>query len=194
MDRSEGPNIAVGALLLGVTTVIVAVVVSRHIAEIAAVVCFIAGAYLIASVYTGWPSLLTAQARVFRPRLTNARAEVRQGSQNVYILLVRVDNTGRDNLVDADVNLVVPEIVESMWRCDRNGNNLPIGEAGQLHIEDERFWAGNETFSGRMTKLMFFKTYIPGADDFSARLKIIAPALDDPLETEVSFVFPAEGS
>jgi hypothetical protein len=184
MDRSEGTTLAVGALLVGVGAVILGLLAPTAAAVVGAI-CGVAGIYMVASVYTGWPTFRTATDRVFQPKLSEARAEYRRHINDDVVFLIRVENSGRDNLNNALVNVVVPDFVRSLKRSTADGDVGREEHRGVFSIEDERFWSGDVSFSGRMTTFIFFRASLPSLRDFAVRFKVFSPELDELFEAHL---------
>jgi len=182
MERSEGANLAVGALLIGIGAVILGLLAPVAAAVVAGVCAFV-GAYLIVGgVYLGWPSFTTAAERVFRPRLVNASSRLVQTDRGIVFELAAL-NEGRDDLIDANLNVVVPTFVTKLDRCSAHGQvGLPEHKGAFFPGRQEGFWHGTVTFPGRMTRIVYFRAEMEPVRDFWVRWKVIAPVLNPTLE------------
>ncbi len=187
MDRSEGINVAVGALLVGVAAVILGLLAPTAAAVVGAV-SFVCGAYLIVAVYAGWPTLTTAAQRVYKPRLVDAEASVRGFPPDGSVVFqIGAVNTGRGNLDDAYLNVVVPSFITRMERCTQDGECGRDEHKGAFSFGAERYWNGNLSFPGRMSRVVFFRVWGKPHEplrDFIVRFKVFSPLLDEPLEQE----------
>jgi hypothetical protein len=144
------------------------------------VVCLALGIYMIVGgVYLGWWTPATALERAFQPNLSHADAWVTRVEGDDVIFRIGVVNTGRDNLDDAIVTVSVPDFVSAMQRCSADGVTGLDEHRGSFWREGERFWNGNVSFPGRITRLIFFRVALDEVRNFSVRLQIYAPALND---------------
>ena len=140
MHRSDGTNLAVGALLVGISAVILGLL-SPLAAGIVAAICGVAGLYMIVGgVYVGLPTPATVVERAFRPRLTDAEAEVTQILRDGLVFQISVVNRGRDDVRDGLVNVTVPEDVQELKRSTTAGEVNNPEHKGSFWDQPEKFW------------------------------------------------------
>ncbi len=191
MDRSEGVNVAVGAVLVGFGAVILGLI-APEAAYVASALCIAAGGYLVIGVYMGWPLPTTAAERAFRPNLTVELTGLRDSGDDFVVFHVAIKNHGRGDANDAFVNVVVPDFVTEMARCTAEGETGLEEHKGAFSREAEQFWNGNVSFPGRRTRFVFFRVTLPDQRGFPVRLNVTSPELNTPLEHR--FELPAPGS
>ncbi len=192
MHRSEGINVALAAILLGIGAVILGLLAPTA-AVIVGAVCAAAGLYLLGGVYVGWWLPTTAVARAFQARLVVVEAHVRKVTLAYFVVHLNVKNEGREDVADALVNFVVPDFVEEVKRCTPEGDvNVPEHK-GAFWREDERFWNGNVSFPGGENRLIFFRVVPCRSGDFRARLTVASPALERRFEHSVNFTLGEAG-
>lgn len=190
MDRSQGVTVAVASLLIGIGAVLVGLLSPTASIAIAAV-CFATGVYLlVGGVYLGKWTPTTYLDRAFRPHLVEVEAWVARVHHNAVIFRIKLRNAGRDDLNGAYVIVIVPEFITEMARTNAEGEGGHPELLGGFWREDERFWNGNVSFPGRLHKLMHFRVEMSPVRDFSAELRISAPALDTPLEVPLNLTLP----
>jgi hypothetical protein len=192
MHRSEGTNIAVGALLIGIGAVILGLLAPVAAAVVAAVSA-LAGGYLILGVYRGWPLPTTATERLFRPSLTSAAAHVISVHGHKVVFQIGIENAGRGDVPNGLLNVVVPEFVSELHRCTESGrigqpeHKGAVSHTSEALLPDEPethsiYWNGNVSYPGRMSRIIYFRATISPIRDFPLRLKVIAPDLDEPFD------------
>jgi hypothetical protein len=138
MRRSDGTNLAIGGILVGISAVMLGLL-SPAAAVAVAGVCGILGLYVIVGgVYLGWWTPATAVERALQPNLRDAEAEVFLVQDKHVFFQIGVYNSGRDNLDGAHLNVIVPEFVSEMHRCTVEG------KLAEKNIK-ERFGAGQGT-------------------------------------------------
>jgi hypothetical protein len=183
MHRSDGINVAVGGLLVGISAVILGLL-SPTAAAIVAIACAATGIYMIVGgVYLGLPTPTTAVERALAPRLRSIGARVTRIVAGDPVFSIRIQNTGRDDLNDALINLTVPDDFHSLKRCTASGEVNRPEHRGSFWDEDgQKFWNGTVAFPGRSLSVFYFRATLPTVHDFSVTFKVHSPALDEPPE------------
>jgi hypothetical protein len=193
MDRSEGINVAVGALLVGIGVVILGLL-APEAATVVAAACTVAGLYLIVGgAYFGLPSLRTATDRAFSPKLEGAKAEIDRVEGNNAIVRIEVANTGRDDLNGAVVIVSVPSFVSRLDRCNYQGEVGLPQHKGEFYKDNEAsFWNGNVSFPGRLPRVVFFRVTLSTLRAFEVEFKVSSPGLHDAVVSTFQLTPPVE--
>ena len=156
------------------------------------------GVYLLAAVWFGWPTWTTAIERAFQPQLVDTTAVAhRLVHPNFVVVKIGTYNAGRGNVEDALVNVLVPDFITDIQRCDERGG---IGHPLHMTIPGTHtseglipyqpsvgsiYWDGRVSFPGRIALIAYFLLAMPGMrHDFPLRLKITAPELQEPVEQD----------
>jgi hypothetical protein len=153
------------------------------------------GAYYLGAVWFGWPTWSTAIERALQPRLVNTTAEAHLLVHPDYVVVkIGSVNAGRGNIDGAMLNVLVPEFITEMERCDeRGGTGHRDHMGGTSHTPEALipyqpnlgsiYWNGNLSYPGRFARIAFFRLRMPGLPhDFPLRLKVSAPELDEPVD------------
>ena len=210
VHHSEGIHVAVGGTFFGIgwggiLTLLIAAAVSPtappasglihlwwYFPAVGISVFFvIVGAWFIGGVY--WPILKlprTALAREMVPKIGIAQiAMLRTAGARVWFR-VGFHNSGRGDLTDATVNIVVPDL-GSFWQCDLNGNDYaPSQPTSESICTDSSgkpipsaYWIGRSmTFPGRTAYPIDFRMeMVPALTSFPVLVRLTAADLDEPL-------------
>jgi hypothetical protein len=211
MDRSEGANVTVGAVLAGFGGVIIGLL--SHAAAIGiGAACVVAGLYLIAAVYRGWPRPTTATDRAFSPNLRIHEVKVLSVEGGDVFIEVPIANLGRGNVPRAVVNVLIANPVSHVYRCSRDGaRHQEPGSSDEapgslwsrppeslwLRGHDpvpSTIWGGYLNFEGPGTRVMYLCVGLGSERDFSLLIWMTAPELD-PKRAAIQFeVTPRVGA
>jgi hypothetical protein len=160
-----------------------------------AILVALIGVYFLVAVWSGLPTGATGIERAFQPRLVDTTAEAHVLVPPNYIVVkIGLRNAGRGN-VDALVNVLVPDFISQIDRCDeRGGIGYPLHMGGAAAHSSEAliryqpnlgsiYWNGTIDFPGRIARIIYFRLEMPGMrHDFPLLLKITAPELDEQVE------------
>jgi hypothetical protein len=156
------------------------------------------GVYFLIAVWLGLPTWTTAIERTFQARLVDTNAEGHRLVPHNYIVVkIGTRNAGRGNVDKANVNVVVPDFITYIERCDeRGGQGNPRYAGGGTDRTSEAlipyqpdlgsiYWNNTVSFPGRVAWVAYFLLDLPGTrHDFPLRLKITAPELEEPFEQD----------
>jgi hypothetical protein len=160
------------------------------------------GVYFLIAVWVGLPTWLptwtTAMEREFQPRLVDTSAEGHRLVPPEYIVVkIGTRNAGRGNVDKANVNVLVPDFITYIERCDeRGGTDNPRYSGGGTDQTSEAliryqpdvgsiYWNNTVSFPGRVAWVAYFLLRLPGTrHDFPLRLKITAPELEEESEQD----------
>jgi hypothetical protein len=147
-----------------------------------AIVVALVGVYFLFAVWSGFQTGSTAIERAFQPRLVDTTAEAHLLVPPDYVAVkIGTINAGRGNVDEALVNVLVPEFITLIDRCDELGGR---GHMGSFSHTTEAlipyqpnlgsiYWNGNVSFPGPHSP-----NYILPAQDAGDAARLPAPAQD----------------
>jgi len=162
------------------------------------------GIYILAALYLPLPLPPTRGERIASPRLQPRDAHVVEAKGSQVIFGLGFYNSGADELENAVVNVVVPDFVSQLERCNERGAALAEGTWSytpeSIAIDDQDrplpsvYWNGRVTFPGQVSRLIFFRATLSPLQDIPVKLLIMGAGLQKPLAARVTLSVRREAS
>lgn len=206
MERSDATHVSVGVALVGIGSVMVAILIPLAVAAkqhpwgttwfliplaIAALLGLL-GIYMVVAVYTGWRLPKTASERQSAADLRVQEVQIVQRVGAFLVFRVGFRNYGRGDVSNATVNVIVPDFASTFALCSEAG--API-KGGAISRTSESIWsddAGNPidscywanagvSFAGRTSVVMHFLASVEDQPVLPVGYKVTSADLHDEL-------------